>query len=244
MVIGYRITMNVSALVAAVSVVGISANSGDVGGGAWTISLLGIAIGLLGVVSAYSLGTRSQFASATHRQQDSLSRIRESFESLAGRDWMTGLDTFAEIGKQVARELSRSVRYDRTFSVMFVTPRFEGNLAALGSSHISAIEIYTAEILRNVLRLSDGIARRTDVFGFVALLPETDATGGQIAGRRVSDALKQPYRIGPWDDQAEMISLETEILSYPGDEVAIAERFGIDQSEPVGPPGKTLPPNP
>jgi GGDEF domain-containing protein len=239
----YRLAMIAAAVVTGISVIGFSAGSDDVGGTLWTISLMGIALGLLVAAAAYSLGTRSQFASETHHQQDSISQMQDTFESLAGKDWMTGLDTFSEISNQVARELSRAIRYDRVFSVMFVTPRFEGNTAALGSGHISDIEIYAAGILREVLRLSDGIARRTDVFGFAALLPETDATGGQIAGRRVTEALENPYRVGPWDDQAEMIALDAEVLSFPDDESAIASRFGIERPEPGAPAGTTLPPN-
>lgn len=239
----YRIAMVVAGIVAGISVIGFSAGSDDVGGTLWTISLMGIAMGLLVVVASYSLGTRSQYASESHRQQDSLSQMRETFESLAGKDWMTGLDTFSEISFQVGRELSRSTRYDRVFSVMFVTPRFEGNTAALNSGHISDIEIFTADILRKVLRLSDGIARRTDVFGFAALLPETDSAGGKIAGRRVTEALENPYRIGPWDDQTEMISLDAEVLSFPEDKSAIAALFGIEIPDSGAPAGTTLPPN-
>ena len=60
---------------------------------------------------------------------------------------------------------------------MFVTPKFEGNAVVMNAGHISDIEIYTADVLRKVLWLSDGIARCTAVFGFAALLPETDAAG-------------------------------------------------------------------
>ena len=239
----YRLAMVVAGIVVGASVVSFAAGLDDVGGTMWTISLMGIAVGLLAFVAAYSLGTQSQFASETHRQQDSISQIQETFESLAGKDWMTGLETFSEISKQVARELSRSARYDRVFSVMFVTPRFEGNTAVLNPGHISDIEIYSADILRKVLRLSDGIARRTDVFGFAALLPETDGAGGQIAGTRVSEALENPYRVGPWDDRTELISLDTEVLSYPEDESAIIALFGIEKPDADAPVGTTLPPN-
>ncbi len=239
----YRLAMVVAGIVVGGSVIGFAAGSDDVGGTMWTISVMGIAGALLAIAAAYSLGTQSQFESKTHRQQDSLSEIQETFESLAGRDWMTGLDTFSEISNQVARELFRSTRYDRVFSVMFVTPRFEGNTAVLNSGHVSDIEVYAADILRKILRLSDGIARRTDVFGFAALLPETDATGGQIAGKRVSEALENPYLVGPWSDRTEMISLDTEILSFPEDESAITALFRIEKPEAGAPDGTTLPPN-
>lgn len=239
----YRLAMVVAGIVAGVSVIGFSAGSDDVGGTLWTISLMGIALGLLVIAAAYSLGTRSQFASETYRQQDSIGQMQKTFESLAGTDWMTGLDTFSEISNQVAREFSRSARHDRAFSVLFVTPRFEGNTAVLNPGHISDIEIHTADILRKVLRQSDGIARRTDVFGFVALLPETDAAGGKIAGNRVTGALTNPYRVGPWDDQTELISLDTEVLSYPEDESAMVALFGIEKPGAGAPAGTTLPPN-
>lgn len=243
MATSYQRAIIAAGVIAGVSVIGFSAGSDDVGGLLWTISLMGIALGLLVVAAAFSLGTRSQLAIATDSQQASITQMEESFESNAGRDWMTGLDTYSEISKQVGRELSRSGRYDRVFSVMFVTPRFEGNTAALNSGHISDIEMYTAEILRKVLRLSDGIARRTDVFGFAALLPETDEKGGQIAGQRVTEALKNPYRVGPWDDGAEMIALDAEVLSYHGDESAIIAAFGLQRAEPGISVGTTLPPN-
>ncbi|MEE8046964.1 MAG: hypothetical protein V3T49_08990, partial [Dehalococcoidia bacterium] len=131
----------------------------------------------------------------------------------------------------------------RQFSVMFVTPRFEGNTAALTSGHISAIEMYTADILRKVLRLSDGIARRTDVFGFVALLPETEAVGGQIAGTRVAEALTDPYRVGPWEDQTELIALDAEVLSFPEDQAALNAMFGIEKGDATASAGTTLPAN-
>ena len=194
---GYRLAMLLAAIIAGISAITLSASSGDAGGMVWVSSLMGIAVGILVIAAAYSLGTRDKYASVTSQQRDSMNQMQESFESLAGRDWMTGLDTFSEIARQIGRELSRSTRYDRKFSVMFVTPRFEGNTAALNSGHISDIEIFTAEILRKVLRLSDGIARRTDVFGFIALLPETEAAGGRAAGRRVADALTDPHRVGP-----------------------------------------------
>lgn len=239
----YRLAMVIAGIVVAGSVISFAAGLDDVGGTMWTISLMGIAVGLLAFVAAYSLGTHSQFASATHRQQDSISQVQDTFESLAGRDWMTGLDTFSEISRQIGRELSRSTRYDRKFSVMFVTPRFEGNTAALNSGHISDIEIFTAEILRKVLRLSDGIARRTDVFGFIALLPETEAAGGRAAGRRVADALTSPHRVGPWDDQTQLIALDAEVLAYPEDQTAITAMFGIEQHEAGSTDGTTLPAN-
>jgi GGDEF domain-containing protein len=239
----YRVAIIVAAIVGGISAITFSASSGDVGGTVWTLSLMGIALGVLVAAAAFSLGTRDQYASAAHEQQDSMNQMQESFESLAGRDWMTGLDTFQEIAKQVERELSRSKRYDRTFTVMFVTPRFEGNTAALTAGHISDIEIYAAEILRKVLRLSDGIARRTDVFGFMALLPETEAAGGKIAGQRVEDGLENPYKVGPWDDQTELIALDAEVLSFPEDDLAIHERFGLERYDPDAPAGTTLPAN-
>ena len=241
---GYRLLILGAAIVSAVSIVVFSSSSGDIGGMLWTLSLMGIALGVLVIAAAYSLGTKDQYASTSNDQRDLISQMEESFESLAGRDWMTGLDTYTEIAKQIGRELSRSVRYDRTFSVMFVTPRFDGNTDALTSGHISDIEIYTADILRKVLRLSDGIARRTDVFGFIALLPETEEAGGKIAGQRVIDGLDSPYRVGPWDDQTELIALDTEVLSFPEDQAAITAMFGIEKpSEGGSSAGTTLPAN-
>jgi len=240
---GYRLTILIAAIVVGISVILFSSSSGDVGGTVWTLSLMGIAIGILTVAASYSLGTRSQYAVVNSTQRDSMDQMQETFESLAGRDWMTGLDTYSEIAKQVGRELSRSTRYDRTFSVMFVTPKFEGNITALNSGHISDIEIYTADILRKVLRLSDGIARRTDVFGFVAFLPETEAAGGQIAGTRVTDALTDPYSVGPWDDRTELIALDAEVLSFPEDQAALNAMFGLDQNEAGASGGVTLPAN-
>ncbi|HIF72920.1 MAG TPA: hypothetical protein EYQ61_10250 [Dehalococcoidia bacterium] len=148
---------------------------------------MGIALGILVIAASYSLGTRNQYAAANSFQQESINKMQESFESLAGRDWMTGLDTYAEISKQVRRELSRSTRYDRQFSVMFVTPKFEGNTAALTSGHISDIEIFTADILRKVLRLSDGIARAPTCLAswrYCLKLKPPGANRRKMSGRR------------------------------------------------------------
>ncbi len=205
---------------------------------------MGMALGILVIAAAYSLGTKDRYSSAASSQMASINEIQESFESLAGRDWMTGLDTYSELSKQVGRELSRSTRYDRVFSVMFITPRFEGNTAALTEGHISDIEIYSADILRKVLRLSDGIARRTDVFGFVALLPETEAAGGQIAGKRVVEGMDESYMVGPWDDRTELVALDAEVLSYPEDDEEIRLRFGLEKPSSDSQPGVTLPPSP
>jgi len=233
----------VSAIIAGISSITFSASAGDVDSPIWTLSLMGIALGILVIAASYSLGTRNQYAAQNSYQQESINKMQESFESLAGRDWMTGLDTYAGISKQVGRELSRSSRYDRQFSVMFVTPKFEGNTAALTSWHISDIEMYVADILRKVLRLSDGIARRTDVFGFVALLPETESVGGQIAGKRVIEGLENPYSVGPWEDRTELIALDAEVLSFPEDKVALNTMFGIEEDSAENSGGITLPAN-
>lgn len=44
-------------------------------------------------------------------------------------------------------------------------------------------------------------------------------------------------------DQAEMISLDAEVLSFPEDKSAIAALFGIENPDSRAPAGVTLPPN-
>lgn len=239
----YKLLIGLGLLVAVVSVGLLSASSGKVGETQWTVSFAGIGLGILISIGSYSLSTQSKYSEIRAQQKETIDEAKEQFESLSGRDWMTGLDTIAGLTNDVEKELARSGRYKREFSVLFVTPRFEGNTEQLQSSHISAIEIYTADILKKVLRVSDGMARRTDVFGFVALLPETNVQGGNIAGERVASALQSPYKIGPWEDQAEMIALDSEVLSFPENEQEIIARFDITAESGEAPAGKPLPAN-
>ena len=92
---GYRLAMLLAAIIAGTSAITLSASSGDAGGMVWVSSLMGIAVGILVIAAAYSLGTRDKYASVASQQRDSMNQMQESFESLAGRDWMTGLDTFS-----------------------------------------------------------------------------------------------------------------------------------------------------
>lgn len=139
------------------------------------------------------------------RQAEELSR------ALAITDPLTGLANFRRLHEALTAEIARSSRTSRPFAVLFldlnglkkINDRC-GHLA--GNQALRRV----ADALRRACRATDTAAR----FGgdeFVAILPETDETGGQVVARRVAERVAADLSAKP------PLSISTGIAVYPRD---------------------------
>jgi len=188
-------------------------------GGIQVVLWVLLAAGVIMLVAVLLVLQESPKRVSDHYER-SINEMSRQFEEMAGRDWLTGLMTMGELERVAARELARSLRYSRPFSLLFVSPVIADGQDTAGSQGATAsaqgIELVMGQMLEQTLRVSDMVARRVDELGFVAVLPETDGTGAGAAAER----LRNEFAANPQPASGEgdaLREIRVVAVSYPDD---------------------------
>jgi diguanylate cyclase (GGDEF)-like protein len=140
-------------------------------------------------------------------------RSRDAAIRLSTLDTMTGLFNRAFLGAALEREIARSARSGRAFCLLMLDL---DDLKAINDRHGHHVGDAVIRLVAETLR--DGV-RKIDVpvrYGgdeFVALLPETDPTGGWVVGEKIRQAIGTRVLPG----LSIRISVSVGIVAYPVD---------------------------
>ncbi len=105
------------------------------------------------------------------------------------RDVSTGAYTLAYFADYTTKEIQKSRRYSRTFSLLIVAAANVDELTnRLGNEALRALERGIHSVISETVRDSDVVARVSEL-EFQILLPETDFFGGLMFLRRILNAL-------------------------------------------------------
>ena len=179
----------------------------------WWLFAFGGAAGLAGVL--FVLGGSTQKIEREYREN--LDMLTDRFAMLSARDWVTGMLTRAEFVGALKAEISRSARYDRQTSIIVIRPHRRA-ITQVGNSPvaISAAANFMSDAVSTVLRETDTLARLDENFGVIALLPETDRTGAEVAGRRIQDGLSSVGLVMPGEESLS-VPVSIALATYPSD---------------------------
>ena len=114
-------------------------------------------------------------------------------QPLANENWLELVIDHQEMLRHISLEIDRSRRFDRTFTVIVVAPDLK-SLADLGvdpssSAEMTALRLFAQEVVVRQLRTTDIISNSVMPSVTLALLPETDRDGANIAVERIREAL-------------------------------------------------------
>ena len=176
-----------------------------------------LAAGVLIVIGVLLILQQSPQRVAEHYER-SISEMNRQFEATAGRDWLTGLMTMAELERVATRELARSLRYSRPFSLLFVSPVATEDVTGAEDATVSVQEIESTmgQVLEQTLRVSDMVARRVDELGFVAVLPETDGIGAGAAAERLRNEFGANLQVTA-GESGSLRGIRVAAVTYPDD---------------------------
>ncbi len=179
----------------------------------WWLFAFGGAAGLGGIL--FVLGGNTQRIEQEYQQN--LDRLTDRFAMLSARDWVTGMLTRGEFVGALKVEISRSKRYDRQTSIVVIRPHRRA-ITQVGNSPaaVNAAAKFMSEAVSTVLRETDTLARLDENFGVIALLPETDNVGAEIAGRRIQDGLTKLGLVMPGHESLS-VPVSIALATYPSD---------------------------
>jgi len=114
-------------------------------------------------------------------------------QPLANENWLELVLGHQEMLRHISLEIDRSRRFDRTFTVIVVAPDLK-SLSDSGSdpsseSEMTALRLFVQEVVVRQLRTTDIISNSVMPAVTLALLPETDGDGANIAVERIREAL-------------------------------------------------------
>jgi diguanylate cyclase (GGDEF)-like protein len=199
---------------------GIVAWAGWVNGDSTSDSLIRVGINIAALLLLVYAGT------AVARVQR---RTRDAAIRLSTIDSLTDIFNRAFFFNAVEREIQRSQRFQRGFCLLMM------DLDGLKSINDRYGHYQGDLVLRDVARIISGGLRKVDVaarYGgdeFVALLPETDASGGYRAAEKIRLGVNELTIES--EGQTINVSISTGIVSYPeGGETADALLIAADQA--------------
>ena len=154
-----------------------------------------------------------RFAHATEREH-----AEKRIHQLANFDALTGLPNRARLEEHFEYALSLARRGHESLAIMFIDiDRFKDINDTLGHRVGDALLIELAQRLRLALREEDTVARLGGD-EFILLLPRTDADGAAQVGRKLLDAIAEPYKIEQYELSP---TASIGIAIYPNDGIDI-----------------------
>ena len=125
-----------------------------------------------------------------NRLQTQLSEMDRSLDLATRVDPMTGLANRRDIMEKMERELSRSERHQRTFSVMLVDlDNFKKVNEKYGYNYGDDVLVEVARVLMGCVRNED-VCARWGGEEFLFLLTETNIEGGMTLARKILESIE------------------------------------------------------
>ena len=144
-----------------------------------------------------------------------LERINVKLTDRANRDELTGLSNHRFFRETLNKELARSKRHDRTFSLIFM------DIDHFKNYNDSHGHLAGDELLKEVGRILDGECRESTMaarYGgeeFVLLLPETDRDGAEATAERMRQKVEQHKFTGRETQPLGCITLSMGVATFP-----------------------------
>ena len=140
--------------------------------------------------------------------------------SLANSNWLDLIVDHQEMVRYISLEVDRSRRFGRTFTVIVIAPdlkQLAGNGVDITAvSELQALRLFTQEVAVKQLRTTDIVSNSVSPSVTIAMLPETDSDGTNIAVERIREAMAfSRLRVG-LGGQAEL-KVSVMAVNYPGD---------------------------
>lgn len=154
------------------------------------------------------------------QRTSSLKEANQRLEAIATTDPLTGLPNHRSLVDAIEKELNRSSRYGRSFSVLFLDiDHFKALNDTLGhSGGDSALEELGA-LIKNLIRGID-TAGRWGGEEFLVLLPETDADGASLIAEKIRSEVAAHLFL---NDKGLYLTCSFGVASYPSDALAISD---------------------
>lgn len=167
---------------------------------------------------------------------------------LAELDWLDLVVGHREMTRYISLEVDRSRRFERTFTVIVIAPDLK-HLSGSGidissTSQLNALRLFTQEVAVKQLRTTDIVSNSVSPSVTIAMLPETDSDGTNIAVGRIREAMASSKMSVGLGGQVEL-KVSVMAVNYPGDVTdtagfieAISEFEDRVSSEAHGAPAK------
>ena len=134
--------------------------------------------------------------------------LEEKLKTLASHDELTGCVNFGSLMELLEKEIVRSRRYQKQFSVIMIDiDDFKRKNDEYGHQAGNDILVALVNIIKNSLRSIDSVGR----YGgeeFVVILPETDAQHALVVLERIRSKLEQTKITSPHLDKVKEITLK------------------------------------
>ena len=146
-------------------------------------------------------------------------------ERLSWQDKPTGLFSFSWFQQALEREVSRSVRYDQSCTILWLSLDLEHlrkQSAHVENTDPAYIWRFVADLASAAVRDTDTVARRPGEFSVAILLPQSDVEGGNIVIARLSERLAKEKLEIAGSDPIE-VQFRQRAVSFPADGSTAAE---------------------
>jgi diguanylate cyclase (GGDEF)-like protein/PAS domain S-box-containing protein len=135
-------------------------------------------------------------------------KLEDRLKILASHDELTGCINFRSIMELLEKEIDRSRRFQKQFSVIMIDiDDFKSKNDEYGHQVGNEVLVAFATVIRNALRGIDSVGR----YGgeeFIVILPETDAPHALVALERIRDILDKTKIVSSQADNAKDIALK------------------------------------
>ena len=183
-------------------------------------AVLGALAGLVAVIIAVlALGGENYLKRETElRRRDAVTAASE-IEKLSWQDTSTGLFSFNWFQQALEREVSRSIRYDHTFTVLWLAldlQHLQNQSVHAGNTDPAYIWRFVSDLTSAAVRDTDTVARRPGEYSVAILLPQSDAEGGNIVLNRLNERLEQE-KLELVDGTRADVQFHQRLVSFPAD---------------------------
>ena len=189
-------------------------------------AVFGILTGLAAVlIAALAWGSENYLDREVQRRRTDAASAADEIERLSWQDKPTGLFSFSWFQQALEREVSRSVRYDQSCTILWLSLDLEHLREQ--STHVentdpAYIWRFVADLASAAVRDTDTVARRPGEFSVAILLPQSDVEGGNIVIARLSERLAKEKLEIAGSDPIE-VQFRQRAVSFPADGSTAAE---------------------
>ena len=139
---------------------------------------------------------------------------------LARLNWLDLIVDPQEMTRYISREVDRSRRFERTFTVVVIAPDLKhlsgSGIEVLSAPELKAIRLFVQEVAVKQLRTTDIVSNSVNPSVTIAMLPETDSDGTNIAVGRIREEMESSKMSLGLGGQVEL-KVSVMAVNYPGD---------------------------